>query len=338
MTHHNPSVFDAVLPVLSENGLNRTGSTALTETELQDRHRQFLSAATSDNTRRAYRSAIRHFQAWGGVLPCEPALVRRYLLTYAEELNTRTLALRLTALSQWHQFQGFADPTGHPDVRTTLRGIARTHGKPKKKAKALPIDDLEAMVILLRGGTTLQDTRNNALLQIAFFGAFRRSEVAALTVEDLTWEPDGVLITMSRSKTDQDGQGVTKAIPYGAPNGICCPVTALKKWLTAAQIMSGAIFRRITRQGVIGGEALYAGSVNAILKTCATKAGLSSVPELSGHSFRRGLATSAYRAGADFRTIKRQGGWRHDATVQGYIDEASQFEDNAAGSLLRRVM
>jgi integrase len=106
--------------------------------------------------------------------------------------------------------------------------------------------------------------------------------------------------------------------------------------LAAARITSGAIFRRITRQGVIGGEPLYAGSVNAILKTCATMVGLSSVPELSGHSFRRGLATSAYRAGADFRTIKRQGCWRHDGTVQGYIEEAVQFEENAALTLLRR--
>lgn len=73
-----------------------------------------------------------------------------------------------------------------------------------------------------------------------------------------------------------------------------------------------------------------------LLKTCATKADLPYAPELSGHSFRRGLATSAHRAGAGFKNIKHQGGWRHDGTVQGYIDEAGQFEENAAGSLLRR--
>jgi hypothetical protein len=80
------------------------------------------------------------------MLPCEPPLAIRYLLHFAEELNARTLALRLTALSQWHVFPGFADPTTHPDVRKTLKGIARTHGKPKKKARALPIEDLETML------------------------------------------------------------------------------------------------------------------------------------------------------------------------------------------------
>lgn len=336
MKPENQSMLNTLLSVDSTNFINHTGSTVLTEAELLHRHREFLSAATADNTRRAYQSAIRHFQSWGGLLPCEAPMVIRYLLTYAAELNVRTLALRLTALSKWHQFQGFADPTGNPDVRKTLRGIARIHGKPKKKAKALPIEDLERIVVMLQSDTNLQGLRNSALLQVAFFGAFRRSEIAVLTAEEIAWEPEGLVITMTRSKTDQDGEGITKAIPYGEPGSLCCPATALKLWLTAAEIKSGPIFRRITRQGAIGADALYAGSINEILKACATKACLPYVPELSGHSFRRGLATSAYRAGTDFRNIKRQGGWRHDGTVQGYIDEADQFAENAAGSLLRR--
>ncbi len=336
MTDEYSKLADVDLAVMRGNAVNRTSGTALSESELEDRHRRFLSAATSDNTRRTYRSAIRHFQTWGGVLPCEPGLVNRYLLNYAQELNARTLALRLTALSQWHRFQGFADPTANANVRKTLRGIARTHGKPKKKAKALLFEDLEAIVTALQEDISLQGLRNKALLQIAFFGAFRRSEVATLAVEDLTWELDGLVIVLTRSKTDQDGQGIVKAIPYGELGGVCCPATALKTWLTAAGITSGPVFRRVTRQGIMGSEPLHPGSVNDILKSCASAAGLPSVPELSGHSFRRGLATSAHRAGADFMNIKRQGGWRHDGTVQGYIDDAGKFEDNAAGSLLRR--
>ena len=166
------------------------------------------------------------------------------------------------------------------------------------------------MIVALSDDFSLQGRRNKALLQIAFFGAFRRSEVAQLQVEDFAWQADGLEIMLSRSKTDQNGQGITKEIPYGKPGGVCCPVTALKEWLTVANITSGPVFQRVTRQGVIGPDALYAGSINAILKTCATKAGLSSVPKLSGHSFRRGLATSAHCAGADFKNIKWQGGYR----------------------------
>jgi integrase len=313
----------------------RTNGTALGESDFREKHQRFLAAATSDNTRRAYRSAIRHFQAWGGTLPCEPSIVMRYLLTYAEQLNARTLALRLTALSQWHRFQGFMDPTERPDVRLTLRGIARTHGQPKKKAKALPVEDLELMVKHLSASESVIDLRNNALLQIVFFGALRRSELVKLTVENIQWEADGMVITLPRSKTDQEGEGILKAIPYGDCTK-CCPATALRRWLARASITSGPIFRRVTRWGLIGSNALDAGSVNTVLTSCAEAVGLTYVSELSSHSFRRGLATSAIRAGADFGDVKRQGGWRNDATVNGYIEEATRFEKNAAGSLLKR--
>lgn len=304
------------------------------ETDLTARHRAFLAAATADNTRRTYRSAIRHFQAWGGVLPCDEATVIRYLLAYANSLNPRTLALRLTALSQWHIHQGFADPAATPTVRKTFSGIARTHGKPKKKAKALPVEDLERIVIHLGTLDTIKAKRDKALLQIGFFGGYRRSELVSLEVPHVAWEPDGIVITLPRSKTDQEGAGIIKAIPYG--DGPCCPAKALRAWLDVAGIASGPLFRPISKWNKVGADALHAGSVNTILEACAKMAGLDYVPHLSSHSLRRGMATSAYRAGADPRDIKRQGGWRHDGTVQGYIEEAGQFDANAVSNLLQR--
>lgn len=312
--------------------VRRNGGTIRLE-DMATRHREFLAAATSDNTRRTYRSAMRHFLAWGGVLPCDEATVIRYLLTYAQSLNPRTLALRLTALSQWHLYQGFADPASTPTVRKTLKGIERTHGRPKKKAKALPIEDLEHIVVGLAKMESLKAARDNALLQLGYFGGYRRSELVGLEVPHLAWEADGLVITLPRSKTDQEGEGVVKAIPYG--DGACCPATALRLWLDAAGITSGPLFRPITKWGRLGDQALHPASVNTILEDCAELVGLDYVPQLSSHSLRRGMATSAYRAGADFRDIKRQGGWRHDGTVQGYIEEAEQFESNAAGRLLR---
>lgn len=150
----------------------------------------------------------------------------------------------------------------------------------------------------------------------------------------VTSESDGIVITLRRSKTDQEGTGVIKAIPYG--HGLCCPAKALSTWLNTAGITSGPLFRPISKWNEVGMDALHAGSVNSILEACAKMVGLDYVPHLSSHSLRRGMATSAYRAGADPRDIKRQGGWRHDSTVQGYIEEASQFQENAALALLRR--
>ncbi|MDO8774233.1 MAG: site-specific integrase [Burkholderiaceae bacterium] len=311
-----------------------SNASTLANVDLMAQHQVFLTAATSDNTRRTYRSAIQHYLTLGGVLPGDEPMMIRYLLAFAQVLNSRTLALRLTALSQWHVHQGFADPTASPTVRKTLIGIERVHGKPKKKAKALPVEDLERIVENLLSLNALQAKRDNALLQLGYFGGYRRSEIVSLQVGHVAWEAEGIVITLPRSKTDQRGEGIVKAIPFG--DGVCCPVTALRTWLAAAKIDSGSLFRTVTKWNEVGESALHPSSINTILTNCAKKAGLGYVPELSSHSLRRGMATSAYRAGADFKDIKRQGGWRHDGTVQGYIEEAGQFEENAAGTLLKR--
>ncbi len=303
-------------------------------TDFLIRQRAFLAAATADNTRRAYRSALHHFLTWGGALPADEGMLLRYLLAHADNLNSRTLALRLTALSQWHLHQGFMDPAATPTVRKTLAGITRTHGVPARKAAALALADLERIVTYLAGLDTLTARRDNALLQLAFFGAMRRSEVVCLTLAHLSWEPQGILILLARSKTDQQGSGIQKAIPYG--DALCCPATVLREWIGASGITHGPLFRSISKWGALGTTHLHAGSVNTILADCARQAGVAIASTLSSHSLRRGLATSAYRAGASLRDIKRQGGWRHDATVQGYIDAADHFDDNAAAPLLRQ--
>ncbi|MFZ6753002.1 site-specific integrase [Undibacterium sp. Dicai25W] len=295
---------------------------------------EFIAAATSDNTRRAYRSAVRHFLNWGGHLPSDQETIIDYLIEFSGTLNPRTLSLKITAISQWHKHQGFNDPCVSPQLRKILLGIERKCGRPKQKASALLHEDLEKIVLFLQTANSLKSLRDNALLQIGFFGGFRRSELVNLKLENLKWERDGVLILLPKSKTDQTGAGISKAIPYG--KGVCCPCAALKKWLDSAEIRDGYLFRGINKWGQVANTGLNAASVNAILSDCAEQAGVDHLLKLSSHSLRRGMATSAYRAGANFRDIKRQGGWRFDGTVQGYIEEADQFAENAMSGLLTK--
>lgn len=220
---------------------------------------------------------MNHYLAWGGVLPADEAAIIRYLLTSAPTLNPRTLALGLTALSQWHVHQAFPDPASTPTVRKTLTGIARTHGRPKKKVKALPIEDLERIVAHLASGGTLKAVRDTALLQIGFFRGLRRSELVAIEVEHLGWTPEGIEIMLPRSKTDQLGEWILKAIPYSA--GPCCPTTALRAWLDAAGIAAGPVFRSISKWGTVASTALGMTSVNTILEDCITLAQLDYVPD-----------------------------------------------------------
>ncbi|MCW8128020.1 site-specific integrase [Microbulbifer halophilus] len=297
---------------------------------------KYLRAATSDSTRRAYRSAIRQFEKWGGRLPTDSRELVRYLRDRAEAVNPRTLELHLTAIGQWHRYQRIADPVTDPLVRKTMDGIRRLHGRPKQKARALRLEHIAAMTRYLRTQPDNKKRRRDlALLLTGFFGAFRRSELVAIRVEDLAWEEEGLLVHLPRSKTDQSGQGVTRALPFGDP--LVCPATALRQWLDAAGISEGPVFRGINRWDQIQPRQLSPGAVNELLKKLGTTCGFAFAGELSSHSFRRGLSTSAAREKVDFELIKKQGGWKSDATVWEYIEEGQQLTENATDPLMEKV-
>lgn len=295
----------------------------------------YITAATSKNTRRAYQSDIRHFQKWGGTLPTQTNTILVYLQVFAKTLNPRTLSRRLTALKNWHVYQGFSDPTEHPSVSKTLIGIMRTHGKPKDKAPPLLPEDLYKIIICLNEEKTLRAFRDNALLQLAFFGAFRRSEIIAICYEHLSWKEQGIDILMPHSKTDQTNEGRYCAVPYG--NGQLCPVRALKQWLGQSNIKSGPLFRRIHPKGHLDEMALVPLSVSNILKKRACDAAIPEAEHFSSHSLRRGLATSSSRDGASLPAIMRQGRWKNVNTVIEYIEAAQRFGENAAASILQKA-
>ena len=166
---------------------------------------------------------------------------------------------------------------------------------------------------------------------LGFAGAFRRSELTALDVEDLKFNEDGMIVRVRRSKTDAEGRGEKVGIPYGS-NPATCPVRALRAWLEASEIQSGALFRGINRHGQILAERLTSQSIAKVVKRYAEAAGLN--PELYGaHSLRPGFATQADLAGAKFTDIKRQGRWKNDATVREYMQRSELFESNAAAEL-----
>ena len=301
--------------------------------ELADAQKSYLQKATANNTRRAYQAAIRQYELHGGLLPATEQAVAHYIALRATALNPRTISLHLTALSNWHTYQKLSDPTQTPQIRKLMAGIYREHGQPKRKAKALHPEHIEKMVEICFKDQSLQSIRNNALIQVAFFGAFRRSELADITVEHLHFDSNGMLILVPKSKTDQTGEGKIKALPYG--NNNICPVTAMRSWLDAAGIGEGFVFKSINRWGQIQQKQLHPDSINTILKSLATRCGFDFINFVSSHSLRRGFATSAANAGAEFIEIKRQGGWISDNTVREYIEEGQLFDKNAADHLIK---
>lgn len=293
---------------------------------------RYQIAATSDNTRRAYQADIRHFEIWGGQLPATTEVVLHYLHAFAETLNPRTLSRHMTAIKQWHLYQNFPDPTQAPIVRKTLNGITRVHGKPKDKAPPLLPEHLIKVVNHLVKQTPLWASRDNALLQVGFLGALRRSELVAIRMENINWLASGIEILIPQSKTDQLNKGQYCAIPNG--NEQLCAVRALKTWIEQANIKDGYIFRRVHRGNKISDLNITPDTVNELLKKHTLAAGIENAATFSSHSMRRGLATTASRNGASLAAIMRQGRWKQVDTVMEYIEAAQRFEENAAAQVL----
>jgi integrase len=214
----------------------------------------------------------------------------------------------------------------HGAVSAVWKGIKRTHGTAQAQKAPTLTANIRAMVGALPD--RLIGIRDRALLLAGFAGAFRRSELVGLNREDIDFTADGLVVTLRKSKTDQDGQGRKVGLPYGS-NPDTCPVRSLRAWLDASGIAAGPLFRRVNRHGQLLAQRMSGAAVALVVKRHAAAAGLDAA-KYSGHSLRAGLATSAAIAGASDRSIMAQTGHRSVNMVRRYVRDASLFRENAA--------
>jgi len=301
---------------------------------LGEQARAYAEDGHAENTRRGYRADWQAFTRWCAArdlpgLPAAPTTLALYLTDQAEVLKVSTLQRRLAAIGQAHRLKGYASPTEDAALRAVWRGIRRTKGTAQVGKAALLTNDLRALMLVLP--TTAIGVRDRAILLLGFAGAFRRSELVALDVADVQTTREGLIVTIRRSKTDQEGQGAKLGIPRGQHPGTC-PVRALQAWFEVAGIDQGAIFRPITRHGLIQPGRLTDRSVARIVQRAAAAAGLDPA-QFAGHSLRAGLATSAAMAGAEERDIMRQTRHKSVVVARRYIRDGSLFRNNAAATV-----
>ena len=317
-----PTLIDGTLPALPMEDIDRAANFA----------RQDKSPAT----RAAYQSDFRVFRDWcasRGVcaLPATAESVAGFLAWQAESgLAASTIGRRGAAIRYAHKLAGFEPPTNSEAVKATLRGIRRTVGTAPRNRKAPAI--AEVMHKIGRAAALdLKGLRDRALLLLGFGGAFRRSELVALNVDDLEFTDDGLRVTIRRSKTDQEGQGVTIAIIKGA--AATCPVRAMMEWLAGAKIESGPIFRPVRKGNRVGDTRLTGKTVCVLMKDYAALVGLD--PKAYGaHSLRSGFLTSAARRGASVFKMRDVSRHKSIDVLSGYVRDADLFRDHAGAGLL----
>lgn len=286
------------------------------------------------STRKAYRADLKIFTAWCqahglDALPASPDGVATFLAAQAQQgIKPSTLTRRVAAIKYAHELAGHDSPTHAKQVAITLRGIRRSVGTaPTQKAPATAerIADMVAHC-----PDNLQGWRDRALLLLGFSGAFRRSELVALSVEDIQDEPEGLRVKIRRSKTDQEGLGTEVAIYRG---GRLRAVEAMRAWLEGADIRTGPVFRPLTKGGRIRPQALSTKSVATIVKIYAAKAGLDPA-EFAGHSLRAGFLTSAAEHGASIFKMMEVSRHKSVEMLRVYVRRAELFKDHAGRSFL----
>ncbi|SDO59515.1 Site-specific recombinase XerD [Methylobacterium phyllostachyos] len=302
----------------------------------------YQQASKADSTVRAYRSDVRVFQTWCArfgfrSLPATPETVAAFIVHEAEEGRAAsTLGRRLAAIRYGHKLAKAPDPTDDEGVHAAMKGARRKLKVAPRQKVAATAEILAAL--LMRTPDTLTGKRDRAILALGFAGAFRRSELVALDVEDLREDPEGLRVMVRRSKVDQEGRGFEKAIPHGR---FIRPVALVREWLDAAGIVSGPVFRPVSRSGNVRspdpGTAkpprLTTQAVADIIKGYCTAAGLDA-STFGAHSLRAGYITTAAERGADLARIMDQSGHRDPRTVVGYIRRANAFKGHSGSGFL----
>jgi site-specific recombinase XerC len=335
-----------------------TDGTLASERAAADTYRRMAKA---ENTRRAYRAAVRAWCAWCAQhdlppLPASGADVAAFLAgERGRQLLPETLKLRRAAIRYLHRAAGCPVPTDDVCVSETMAGISREAAKqgvvPRKKVAATTTilrRLLEPIPEDLRG------IRDRAVLLVGFAGALRRSELAAICFEHMEKTDRGIRLTLPQTKGEQTN-AVTVPLPYGDTE--LCPVRALERWQQAANLTEGAVFRRIwlsSRQTVaspgespapapqpgpsaaaprIGKDAITPQTVAQIIQTRAMAAGFDR-RDLGGHSLKRGALTTGMDRGVHPAKLKRLGRHKSFDVLGEYLEFGDLFDGHPLNGVL----
>ena len=250
-----------------------------------------------------------------------PEIIATYLVYLIEEKKyaVSTLGRRLAGIQKLHTSQNLPSPVEADIVKGVHRGIKRTFGTRKKQAKAIRKTDI-ARAITKIDTKTKKGIRDKAIILIGYCGAFRRSELANLQLEDITFvENKGMEVFMGKSKTDQKEKGMTKVISSSS-NKDTCPVTALVNWLKVSQIKGGRLFPTVTCvDDILYDKFINGNSINRMIKEYFGK-------KFSGHSLRVGICVELSENNMEIYKIQRLGGWKTAAMPVRYTKQANEWK------------
>jgi integrase len=286
---------------------------------------QWLRAMARE-TQRAYRTWLERYGRWcteTGADPDTAASVAAYIEHIVRQgYGVSAVQQLLAALRLKFRCQGME--LDDPKLRLLLRAVRRELGvAPRRAKRPFRLEMLER--VQWRPG--LVGIRDRALMLVGFYGALRVRELVGLNIEDVTEHERGYIITIRRSKTDQEGRGRFVAIPRGVRLG---PAEALEAWLGVLRqhgYTSGALFRYARVKRLFPARMTVQAAQN-VVKLYAAQLGYDP-KDFAGHSLRAGFVTSAALRNAPEEAIAKQTGHRSIVVLRSYIRRETIWERNA---------
>lgn len=284
----------------------------------------YVSAARAAGTRRVYAGAWRRWAAWCRLLhaeplPASPEAVAAYLAELARSgKSVATVNVALSAILHFHKDAGHDLDRSHRAIHSVMAGIARRSGRPIRRAAPLELAELRRLIAGIEG-ESLRGYRDRALLLVGFFGALRRSEIAFLDVSGrspIEIREEGLVLNLTATKASAATQ--TVAIPRRSDE--LCAATAVERYLEAAGLTRGPLFRAISRGGRLLDRRLDATSVRHILKQRTARS-----EGFTPHSLSAGFITSAARGGAPEHVIQRTSRHKSVEVLRSYIRDGDAF-------------
>ncbi|AWU98071.1 site-specific integrase [Azospirillum ramasamyi] len=347
-----PDDQDAVDPAALPVTLGRTGGALADPTDLiaEDAAaaRRYTELSRAPSTLRAYAVDWAAYLAWCGErgfapLPSHPAQVALFIGHQADAgLAVPSINRRLAAIAHHHRRARQPLPSAHPDaavMEDAMAGVRRARAQESAaapggkrrggKKKAATADLVRAMLDAIPE-SGLRNLRDRALLAFGLATAMRRSELAALRVEHLTWTRDGVDVLVPLSKTDQEGKGAVIAVPRGLR---IRPVLLLETWLGASGITEGPVFRRMFKGDRPSPHPMSGEAIALVAKERASAVGLDPAA-IGAHSLRSGFLTSAAESGATVFKMQSQSRHKSLDVLAGYVQDADRYKDHAGGRFL----
>jgi integrase len=296
-----------------------------------ERASRYQRASRSKRTLAEYAKQWRLFKTWClerdvELLPCAPETLAMWLIERAMHVRVSTLSVALAAIAWVHRGSRFDSPTRDARVLELWEGIRREHGVAVRQVAPLTAAEVRAVCAVLPD--SMVGARDRVVLALGMAAALRRSELAALRVEDVELRPDGLVVRVVRSKTDQVGAGVSVGVARGRFRH-SCPVRAVQVWLELARLERGPLLRQVSRGGRVLERGISGDRIARLVKRSVAAAGLDP-KRYSGHSLRAGLATTAARAGKSDRAIMMQGRWQGRRMVDRYVRDATLLDKSNA--------